>query len=62
MFERMKEKARQRQEERERQIREEKARLSALSEKELLVEILMQLKHLEDRIDEVENTVRLYGN
>ena len=41
MFERMKEKMRQRQEEREQQIREEKNRLLALSEKELLVEILL---------------------
>ena len=44
MFEKMKEKARQREEEREQRIREEKARLLALSEKELLVEILMELK------------------
>ena len=53
MFERMKEKMRQRQEEREQQIREEKNRLLALSEKELLVEILLELKRIEDRIDDV---------
>lgn len=34
MFERMKEKVRQRQEEREQKIREEKSRLYSLSEKE----------------------------
>ena len=50
MFEKMKEKARQRQEERERQIREERNRLLSMSEKELLVEILLELKRVEDRI------------
>lgn len=62
MFERMKEKMRQRQEEREQQIREEKNRLLALSEKELLVEILLELKRIEDRIDDVETSVRTYNN
>ena len=61
MFERMKEKMRQRQEEREQQIREEKNRLLALSEKELLVEILLELKRIEDRIDDVETSVRIYN-
>ena len=62
MFERMKEKMRQRQEEREQQIREEKNRLLALAEKELLVEILLELKRIEDRIDDVETSVRIYNN
>lgn len=62
MFERMKEKNRQRQEEREQRIREEKNRLLSLSEKELLVEILMELKRIEERIDDVETSVRLYNN
>ena len=62
MFERMKEISRQRQEEREQQIREEKNRLLSLSEKELLVEILMELKRIEERIDDVETSVRLYNN
>ena len=62
MFEKMKEKARQRQEERVQRIREEKIRLLALSEKELLVEILMELKNLEDRLGDVENTIRLYSS
>ena len=62
MFERMKEKMRQRQEEREQQIREEKNRLLALSEKELLVEILLELKRIESRIDDVETSVRIYNN
>ena len=62
MFEKMKEKARQRQEEREQKIREEKNRLLALSEKELLVEILMELKNVEDRLGDVERTVRHYSD
>ena len=62
MFEKMKEKARQRQEERVQRIREEKIRLLALSEKELLVEILMELKNVEDRLDDVERTIRLYND
>lgn len=62
MFEKMKEKARQRQEEREQKIREEKNRLLALSEKELLVEILMELKNVEDRLGDVERTVRRYSD
>ena len=62
MFERMKEKNRQRQEEREQRIREEKNRLLSLSEKELLVEILMELKRIEERIDDVETSVRIYNN
>ena len=62
MFERMKEKARQRQEERERQIREERNRLLSMSEKELLVEILLELKRVEDRIEDVETSVRIHSN
>ena len=62
MFERMREKARQRQEERERQIGEERNRLLSMSEKELLIEILLELKRVEDRIEDVERSVRIYGN
>ena len=62
MFERMKEKIHHRQEEREQQIREEKNRLLSLSEKELLVEIFLELKRIEDRIDDVETSVRIYNN
>lgn len=62
MFERMKENLRQRQEKREQQIREEKNRLSLLSEKELLVEILLELRRIENKIDSVETSVRLYND
>lgn len=62
MFERMKEKVRQLQEERELQIREERNRLLSMSEKELLIEILLELKRVEDRIEDVERSVRIYSN
>lgn len=62
MFEKMKEKARQREEERKQQIREEKNRLLSLSEKELLVEILFELKRIEDKIDDVDASVRIYND
>lgn len=62
MFEKMKEKARQLQEERERQIVEEKDRLLSLSEKELLVEVLLELKRIETKLDYVERTVRIHGS
>ena len=62
MFESMKERKRQRQEEREQQIREEKNRLLSLSEKELLIEILFELKRIENGIDDVERSIRIYSD
>ena len=62
MFESMKERKRQRQEEREQRIREEKNRLLSLSEKELLVEILFELKRIEKGIDDVESSICIHGN
>ena len=62
MFERMKEKIRQKQEEQEQMIRDEKNRLLSLSEKELLIEILVELKYIENRLDNLEHTVRIHGN
>lgn len=62
MFDKIKERNRQRQEEREQRLREEKERLLSLSEKELMVEILLELRRLESRIEDVESTVRLYSN
>ena len=58
----MKERNRQRPEEREQRIREEKNRLLSLSEKELLIEIFLELKRIEDGIDDVERSVRIYNN
>ena len=62
MFESMKERKRQRQEEREQRIREEKNRLLSLSEKELLVEILFELKRIENGIDDVESSICIYSD
>lgn len=62
MFESMKERKRQQQEEREQRIREEKNRLLSLSEKELLVEILFELKRIENGIDDVERSIRIYSD
>ena len=62
MFESMNERKRQRQEEREQLIREEKNRLLSLSEKELLVEILFELKRIENGIDDVERSIRIYSD
>ena len=62
MFESMKERKRQRQEEREQLIREEKNRLLSLSEKELLVEILFELKRIENGIGDVERSIRIYSD
>ena len=62
MFESMKERKRQRQEEREQRIREEKNRLLSLSEKELLVEILFELKRIGNGIDDVERSIRIYSD
>lgn len=62
MFESMKERKRQRQEEREQLIREEKNRLLSLSEKELLVEILFELKRIKNGIDDVERSIRIYSD
>ena len=62
MFKKLIEIRRQQQKEMERKVAEEKNRLLSLSEKELLVEILLELKRVEDRIDDVERSVRIYSN
>ena len=62
MLNRRKERIKQIQEERERQIREEKNRLLSMSEKELLVDIFLELKYIEDKIDDVKKTVHIYGD
>ena len=52
----------QRIEEEEIQEREAKVKLLSMSEKELLVEILMELKQIEKSIDDVKSTIRLYSD
>ena len=58
MFDRKKAKTRQSQEKQEQRDSEERNRLLSLSEKELLVEILMSLKDIDARLSDVENNVR----
>lgn len=62
MFESFKERKRQQELEYEYQLQQEKARLLAMPEKELLVEIYFELKRIDRRIDHVERMVRVYGN
>lgn len=61
MLDKLKERIRQKQEEREQRIRAEKDRLLSLSEKELLVEIIMELKRIENSVDDVSSTIRTYS-
>ena len=58
MFEKIKEKIRQQEEAEEQQRKEEIEELLALSEKELLVELIFELRHLSEKLDDIENTVQ----
>lgn len=62
MFEKLKEKNRQKAEERERQLQARKQALLAMSEKELLVELLLEMERIGDRLDDIKNKIVLYGN
>lgn len=62
MFEKLKEKQRQARAQRERELQEKKQRLLALSEKELMVEILLELNRMNDQLENAENTIRMYSN
>lgn len=62
MFEKLKEKNRQKAEERERQLQARKQALLAMSEKELLVELLLEMERIGNRLDDIENKIVLYGN
>lgn len=62
MFEKLKERQRQARAQRERELQEKKLRLLALSEKELMVEILLELNRMNDQLENVENSIRMYGN
>lgn len=54
MFEKYKERNRQRAEELERQIRAEQEALCSMTEKELLVELLLEVKRLNNRLNDIE--------
>ena len=62
MFEKLKERQRQARAQREQELQEKKQRLLALSEKELMVEILLELNRMNDQLEHVENTIRMYSN
>ncbi len=62
MFEKLKERQRQARIQREQELQEKKQRLLALSEKELMVEILLELNRMNDQLESVENTIRMYSN
>ena len=57
MLDKVKNKIREAQEMHEKEAEEEKHRLLSMSEKELLVEILYELRRIEKRIDSVESTI-----
>ena len=42
-------------------MREEKRQMSSMSEKELMVEILIELKKINSRIDDIEQTIKLWS-
>lgn len=62
MFEKMKERAAEREAQRQRAIAAEKARLMTMSEKELMVEMIFQLKMLRSECDDIKDHIRMYGN
>lgn len=62
MFEKLKERQRQARIQREQELQEKKQRLLALSEKELMVEILLELNRMNDQLKSVEDTIRLHSN
>ena len=66
MFEKMKERAREREEARAEQERVERTRLTAMSEKELLVELILEIRKLNntvtDEADDIKSTVQMGSN
>ena len=60
MFERMKERRREKEEERQRMIREERQRLLALSEKELMVEILLRMDRMSEQLEDIDSSIYWY--
>ena len=63
MFDKMREKAREREEETQRQeeeaARNKKERLMAMSEKELMVEMLLKMDVISKKLDQVNSSVIL---
>ena len=40
----------------------ERVRLQSLSEKEIMVEMLIELKRIDAKLDSIKRTIRIYGN
>ena len=53
---------RQAQERREQEEQEERLRLEALSEKELMIELMIELKRIDRKIERVRRTVITYSD
>ena len=52
----------QAQERREQEEQEERLRLEALSEKEIMIELMIELKRIDRKIEHVRRTVITYSN
>lgn len=61
MFDKLKEKRRLAAEQLELERQQELERIANMSEKEVLVEILKELKDLNERCDSIESTIRIYS-
>ena len=62
MFDKIKEKREQREAAYRQHLEEERRKLLELSEKELLVEVLMRLEVLSNQLDQLDRTVQLYSS
>ena len=52
----------QAQEQREQEEQAERVRLQSLSEKEIMVEMLIELKRIDAKLDSIKRTIRIYSN
>lgn len=62
MFKKLQERKQQQYEEYVRMRNAERERLYSLSEKELMVETLLEIRDLNNKIDDLKRTVILYSN
>ena len=52
----------QSQEQREQEEQAERVRLQSLSEKEIMVEMLLELKRIDAKLDRIDRTIRICSN
>lgn len=62
MFNKTKEKRNEQQEQYDLELQLERERLLMLSEKELLVELLMKMDKISNQLDHVDTSIRVYNN